>query len=110
MQEVDILAYVQVPNAGILFHDQAPRKNPTETDATGRMQRIAKLAFEEAAPNAPGQEQTDQHQDVIDHARIKILWDTSRDGEKVVPVMRGSQVRVAVEGVAASFQPRDSAS
>ena len=109
MQQVDVLANIQVPDAGILFHDQAPWKNPAEADATRGMQRIAELPLEEPAPNAPRQEQTEQHQDLSNHSRMKILWDTSWDGEKVVPVMRGRQVRIPIKGVSARFQPRDSA-
>jgi hypothetical protein len=37
MQQVDILANGEVPNAGVLLHDQAPWKNPTETDVAAGM-------------------------------------------------------------------------
>lgn len=37
MQQVDVLANGKVPDAGVLFHDQAARKNPAEADAAAGM-------------------------------------------------------------------------
>ena len=67
MQQVDVLANSQVPDAGVLFHDQAPWKNPAEADAAAGMNGIAKLFLQQGAPQLPRKQHRKEHQDLLHH-------------------------------------------
>ena len=57
MEQVDIFAQRQVTDARAFLHDEAPGKNPGKPDATGRMNRVTELLFQEPTAQSPGQEE-----------------------------------------------------
>src|SRR5205085_141093 len=57
MKQIDIFAERQVTDPRPFLHHQPARKNPGETDAARRMDRIAELIFQERAAEFPRQEE-----------------------------------------------------
>src|SRR2546423_989718 len=55
MKQIDVFAEGQMTDAGALFHHKFSRKNPGESDAARRMNRITELFFEERAAQTPRQ-------------------------------------------------------
>ncbi len=67
MKQIDVLANRKVSNARIFFHDQAARSDPGQADPAGRMNDIAELFFEDAAPRRPRQQDRQEHEQVFQH-------------------------------------------
>ena len=61
VKQIDIFAKREMSDSGIFFHDQAPRRNPGQSDAARGMNRIAKVFFENAAPCRPRQQDRQEH-------------------------------------------------
>ncbi len=51
MKKIDVLAESEMTDPRTFFHDEAPRKNPGETDPARRMDRVTKLFFQESTPH-----------------------------------------------------------
>src|SRR5207302_5799967 len=60
MKEIDVLAKGEVADPGAFFHHEAPWENPGEPDSAGRMDRVTKLFFQEAAPHRPWKQDRDE--------------------------------------------------
>src|SRR6202521_109987 len=68
MQEIDVLAEREMPDAGMLFHDEPARENPGEADVAGGMNGIAELFLEKRPPQRPRQQERKKHQELFHHA------------------------------------------
>ena len=68
MQKVDVLAKGEMPDAGVLLHDEPARENPGEADVAGGMKGIAELFLEKRAPERPRQQERKKHQDFFHQA------------------------------------------
>src|ERR1700682_2325282 len=90
MKQIYIFAEREMPNAGIFFHDQAARTNPGQADPAGGMNRIAELLFENAAPGRPGQQDREEHQELIQHAGT-----SERYNSRYSEIMRAAEKRFA---------------
>jgi hypothetical protein len=61
MEERNVFANRQIANAGVRVEHETLGKNPRQTDATGRIQRIAEVFLEEPPPHLPWQKQRNEH-------------------------------------------------
>src|SRR6185295_13719628 len=53
VQQINVLAKSEMPNARVLLHDQALRENPAESDMATGMDRITKLFFKQGTLQRP---------------------------------------------------------
>src|ERR1700731_4598252 len=65
MQEIDVLAEREMPDAGMLLHDEPVRENPGEANVAGGMNGIAELFLKKRPPQRPRQQERKKHQELL---------------------------------------------